>query len=485
MDEIAARDVLLVKTIETVDQSRELLSDDDRKYANRSARELAQWDTADSRNMPASALFLRHRAQLLLRKLGERQPAFASFSRRRSVLPWMSLVLPALAFLLGAGVDRIGNPHRVDLLSAPLILIVAWNVAMYAGMLVVLCLPRARSALQARLINFFGGSYARIPRKTPAPLAHAVLAFAAEWAQRSARLSAARLHRALHLAAAFFAIGAIASLYLRGMLSQYAAGWESTFLDAGQVHAFLSVLFTPALAVFPLQGFSVQDIELLRFGAPVSSAAGARWVHLYAATLFLLVVLPRIVLAAIAHWQVRRRRRNFPLDLQQPYFQRLVAGSGGAPGRLRVLPYSFTVDEARDRGLAAIAAALLGDQARVSLRPAVAYGEDLRDTLDEDPSQGGQAGMTAALFNLVATPEPENHGAFLKQIGRACKGKVTALLDVSGFVERVGTQAGGQARVDERIALWKEFCRFHGVDAVPVNLLDPQSRMPGPAGEWL
>jgi hypothetical protein len=29
-----------------------------------------------------------------------------------------------------------------------------------------------------------------------------------------------------------FALGAVISLYARGVLSQYAAGWESTFLDA-------------------------------------------------------------------------------------------------------------------------------------------------------------------------------------------------------------------------------------------------------------
>ena len=44
------------------------------------------------------------------------------------------------------------------------------------------------------------------------------------------------------------------------MLTQYAAGWESTFLAAPQVHALLSFLFAPALAVFPLQGFSLADV---------------------------------------------------------------------------------------------------------------------------------------------------------------------------------------------------------------------------------
>jgi hypothetical protein len=48
-----------------------------------------------------------------------------------------------------------------------------------------------------------------------------------------------------------------------------------------------------------------------------------------------------------------RLARRFPLDLGQPYY-RLLADRVGAsgPAVLRVIPYSFTVDEPRHRGLA-------------------------------------------------------------------------------------------------------------------------------------
>jgi hypothetical protein len=38
------------------------------------------------------------------------------------------------AFSPGAGLDHIANPHRVDLLSAPLLLIVAWNLLVYLAL---------------------------------------------------------------------------------------------------------------------------------------------------------------------------------------------------------------------------------------------------------------------------------------------------------------------------------------------------------------
>jgi hypothetical protein len=58
----------------------------------------------------------------------------------------------------------------------------------------------------------------------PHALSAGLFAFMADWAQLSARLNAARLSRTIHLSAALFAAGAVASLYVRGVLSRYGAG---------------------------------------------------------------------------------------------------------------------------------------------------------------------------------------------------------------------------------------------------------------------
>jgi len=230
------------------------------------------------------------------------------------------------------------------------------------------------------------------------------------------------------------------------------------------------------MTVFPLQGFSLADIEALRFGRALSSPlGGARWVHLYAATLFLLVVLPRLLLAGTAHWRVRKWTRNFPLDLEQPYFRRLLKTLGGTPGTLRVLPYSFAVDEARDKGLSQLAARLLGEQARLMLRPSIAYGDEPRDALRDIKLNDSDATVTAVLFSLAATPEKENHGILLDHLVRESARGIAVLVDESGYLERVGAQAGGPERMTERIALWRQFCSFHKAPATFVNLLHPEA----------
>ncbi len=494
MNEKIARDVVLVRAIETADQKREVLSEDDRMYASRSAKELAHWQAADSKSEVTADHFLQQRSEQVLKRIAERTPSFAAFVKRRNGLPTLSLALPVLALALGAGLDRITDPHRVDLLSAPLLLIILWNLAVYAGLLICACLPSGKpGGVKSALLYKLSVGKAALPRKLPHALSAGVLGFMAEWAQLSSRLTAARLGRTIHLSAALFAVGAVLSLYARGMLSQYSAGWESTFLDARQVHAILSTLFAPAVWLFRLQDFSLADIEALGFAQAPSAAGGARWVHLYAATIFILVVLPRLALAMLSNWRAKRLAARFPLDLEQPYFRKLgealggaaAAGQGaGAGGILRVLPYSFTLDEARDKGLAQIATMLLGEQARLMLRPSTAYGEESTEALRETQLDDAGVAVTAALFSLAATPEKENHGAFLDYLVRQSPRGVAVLIDESGFAERIGNQAGGKARIGERIALWQQFCNFHQTSATIVNLLDPSSR-PVDAGAGL
>lgn len=471
MNEQVARDVVLVRAIEASDSDHVVLSDDDRNYASRSARELAAWQAADSKTQATIDHFLQQRSELILKRLSERTPAFGSFVRRRSMLPALTVLLPLLGLIAGAVLDRIADPHRVDLLSAPLLLIIGWNLLVYLILFAWLFVPgHATGWVRPATLRRLSVGKAALPRKLAPALAAGLLRFMDDWAALSARLTRARLSRAIHLAAAFFAIGAVLSLYARGLLTQYAAGWESTFLDARQVHALLSFLFAPAMAVFPIQGFSLADIQALRFAPGASAADGARWVHLYAATLLIIVIVPRLVLAAFAHWRARRLQRRFPLDLVGPYFASLSqhAGAGGAPAVLRVIPYSFTVDAQRDKNLGGLVRAALGDNAQLMLRPSCPYGEDPDKALHGESFDDPEVALTAALFSLAATPENENHGAFIDYLLRHCPRAPAIIVDTSSF-----TQRGDDTRVAVRTALWREFCRFHRSDAQFVDLLDP------------
>jgi hypothetical protein len=484
MEEQAARHIVLVRAIESTDSDKRVLSDDDRTYASRSAYELAHWQASEHNSSVTPELLLQKRAEQVLKKITERTPAFAMTGGAPGWFTVLGGLMPLGAFLIGVLVDRITDPHRVDLLSAPLLGIMLWNLAVYGLLLVGKLLPAKKSWSGSwRCVSFFSwlpplfsGRFSTrfTTRKLPPTLTAALARFAVEWTRLSASLQAARVSRTLHFGAALFALGAVVSLYVRGLLSRYRAGWESTFLDAEQVHKLLTWLFAPAHYVFGLAGFSIEEVRALNVGASSTLESGARWVHLYAATLLLVVMLPRLTLALAARWQELKLRNNFPLNLDDAYFRKLTDKLGPVvPAVLRVFPYGFSLDESRDAGLTFTAHSMLGDQARVQLHPVIPYGEDLAALPSDQPERDAGVVLTVALFNLTATPEKENHGVFIDHLVHATGGDLAVLVDASGYAQRLGAQAQSQQRLDERTALWHQFCDLHHVTMHVVNLLKP------------
>ncbi|SFG76838.1 Protein of unknown function [Duganella sp. CF458] len=460
MNEKTARAIMLVKAIEEADQHKEVLTGDDRQFASRTARELAHWQAAEQRSASTLPDFLYHRAEQLLKRLAARHKMFGSVTRGHSGMWGASLLLPLAALLAGGMAERFGDPHRVDLLSMPLLGIIAWNMLAYLLLVLWALLPARRAGLRRGLANRMALGSGHVPRRLPHALAGGVLQFMLDWARLGAPLNLARIARILHWSAAAFAIGAILSLYARGIVERYAAGWESTFLDPWQVYRLLSLLFAPAERIFGLEGFTADEVMGLQNWGDARHGNGARWVNLYAASLLLYVVLPRLVLGAMAAARALWLRRRFPLDLDQPYFHQLGVSAGGEPGLLRVLPYSLTVDEARSKGLDTVAQEMLGEQARVRLLPPAAYGS-------EAPAlEAGEGVTNAVLFGLAATPEQENHGVFLAALGKGRK--LVALLDQSALAARMDG-----SRLSERIELWREFCILHGAEPKVVDLLAP------------
>ena len=474
MNEHAAWNVLLVQAIENADSDGRTLSDDDRRHASRSAHELALWAAAEQKLPMSTELFLEKRAELVLQKIGQRSPLLKPWLGPGNSIPRALGALPVAALLAGFLADRIGDPHRVDLLSLPLLLI-AWNLAVYLTLVLWPVLPGPwKQRLGLDWTGRLARLGARLPGKPPGQLLPGLAGFATEWAHAARPLLQARLSAALHLGAAGFALGAVLSLYWRGLSTQYQIGWESSFLQAQQVHAILSTLYAPAMLIFRIPGFSTAELQALELTRSVAQTDAVRWVQLVAGTLFLLVLLPRLAMALAARWRVQRLARRFTLDLGQPYFRKLTAGIGqAAPAVLRVFPYSYTVDEARDQGLLLLARMLFGEQARLMLRPSTAYGQDPPALALPD---GAGIALTLLLFNLSATPERETHGAFLEYFLRVSTPQLLVCIDESSYLERMGKLAGADTRLRERIALWQQFCELHHAPCCIVHLLQPHTR---------
>jgi hypothetical protein len=295
--------------------------------------------------------------------------------------------------------------------------------------------------------------------------------FVLDWTQRSAPLTIARAARVLHLSAALLALGAVAGLYVRGLVFEYRAGWDSTFLDAKAVHGILAFFLRPAARLIGLPFPNVEEIAALRWSAGTGENAGP-WIHMYALTTMLVVVVPRSILAAIAGWHERHIVAHFPLALDEPYFRRVLSAWRDTPARVRVAPYAYTPAEAVSEGVQRLAAHLFGNSVQVQSARPVAFGDE------DSPAPSGRgessvADLVIALFNLASTPETENHGTFLDGLKAQAQGPLIVLVDESAYRRRLGAQSGTDARLAERRQAWTGLVGTRGLTAVFADLEAP------------
>lgn len=461
MDESAALDVIAVRAVERKDSARALWSDADRAWASRAAAEVVG-EKADS------ATFVARRARLALERLSERHPAFPRALHALRWRPWVGWVLVAGAFAIGLAVDRIGGGQHINLLAPPVFALLVWNLAVYAALVVgyVVRFGEAGSPGPSQRALLRLAALRRPRRDRDHAVATSVAALAVDWTRVAAPLYAVRATRILHLAAAALTAGVIAGLYLRGLAFEYRASWESTFLDAGAVRKLLAVVLAPGSW---LTGFSVPQADALAGIRAPSSENAATWLHLLAATLSCVVVLPRLLLAAGAGWLEQHRASRLPIALNEPYFRRLLRGFRNGPVRVRVIPYSYALPSDVLAGLELVVQRSFGGSARLAVEAALAYGDE--DRLGERAASADD-GAVLALFNLIATPEREAHGAFVAALAVVAPPElpVLALVDESAFRAR---WPGEEARLTQRKALWSDLLMALHCTPIFVDLSAP------------
>jgi hypothetical protein len=268
------------------------------------------------------------------------------------------------------------------------------------------------------------------------------------------------------------AVGAIAGLYLRGIALEYRAGWQSTFLGAGTVERILRGVLAPGAW---LTGIAIPDAEHLRvIGGVGEGENAASWIHLYAGTILLVVIVPRLVLAVSAWISERRQQRTFAIARGDPYFQSLLRGWRHGAARIAVVAYSYDVPKVNAEGVVKLMTRALQSSVDVASLPVTAYGADDRPALP--------ASLTAVivLFNMAATPERETHGAFARALAadRTDATPVLILVDTSDFTERFGDKS---RRVAERQDTWRRVLAAAGFDAVFARLANPDLARDGAA----
>lgn len=456
-----ARALLLARALEESDRSGRLTSARERERAGESGHgedEVAQ---------------LVQRARALVDLAGGRAGGIRALESGATTGAGAAWLAPA-ALVLGLATHLLGGRY-VNVLAFPLLGALTWNAVVYVASLVDWLrragrrgehTRRAGGLVRGLLESRIGAHLIRLAPGGRAGEGATVTAigarFADLWLAAARPLIGARVRTGLHLAAAALVAGLVAGMYVRGLAFEYRAQWESTFLTEETARALLSTLLGPASR---LSGIELPDLAGIR--APDGSGEAAAWIHLWALTAGLFVLVPRLALAAVEATCASRLAHALPLDLSEAYWRRLRGPGGGAGTRVVVLPYGAQLAPRPADRLRLLLHDLLGARADVVLGTALEYGAEV-DTVAVPDGRG----CLVAVFTLAQTPELEVHGRFLAELRSRVEpgGRLLVLVDGSAYAERLGDSATARERLHERRRAWDRAAREAGLQPLHLDL---------------
>ena len=483
-----ALSVLLVRAVEENDPDGHVLGLQDRRRAT---------DEVRTRAEPDPARVIAARARTLVPVIAARIPALAAAAREVRVPLWTGVGLVAVAGVIGVASSALGPSRRINVLSVPILLVLGWNLVVYLLLLASLAIRRRRasargapapSAASERLLMWLAERAARLRGAfadgTTAGARAATAAYLAGWRRVAAPVILARGRAFLHLGSAGLAAGMIIGMYVRGIVFEYRATWESTFLGPAQVHALLVAVLGPAAAVL---GQSVPDAAALALIRAPGSGEAASVIHLFAMTALLWVIAPRLALAAIDTARARGKARRLALHLDEPYYRRLLAEYRGDATNVYAVPYSGELDPAAADALREHLQRLEGTAVELHVCPPVAYGTEASEWLERalsdrrgtSPAAPPNERWLALVMSLAQTPEGEVHGELIGKLlerAAALRYRLILVVDASGYRRRLAGTQVEQRRLEERREAWNRMAARRGLTPLHLDLAEGPAR---------
>ena len=315
----------------------------------------------------------------------------------------------ALVLITGYWLSDLGQPNEFNLLALPLVGLLAWNAVVIVLCVLFELMPASPVAGHGGwLAEFLANGISRVgkaSKEVESGVAAAVrtrfeeLAWPLAW-----RRLQMRLRVWLHVAAAMLAIGGAVALYARGWSREYRAVWESTLLSKDQAGAFFETLFKPASIVLrkPVPLDQIEGMHRTA-GKAATPAPALTWIHLYAGTMLVLIVVPRLLLAGIGAARSGRGITRGARSLTWGnYLRGLIRAVEGGNERIQVLVHAMeptpTHREVWDRGVRG----RFGGMARAEYVRIPAGDED-EFAAEWQPVSAN----LVMLFNMATTPEAE------------------------------------------------------------------------------
>ena len=440
---------------------------------------LLRWRSVEETDVEGAWLSLELRREATLAS-AQRQPFLlqrAEWLEARYITPGTTLrrlieslrvpQVPAIVTTLGWGLalvtgyvlTELGHESQINLLAVPLLGILAWNAVVMLASLVI----------ESRGDDGIVPGWLRWRRQEDDKADPATQKLQAYFRERAEPAAMARLKaraRAwLHIGAALLALGSIAGMYAQGWAREYRAVWESTLLDDASAETFFHVVYGPASSTFKVR-IPVEEVASMhRTNGHVEMPSHALpWIHLYAGTLALLVIVPRCLLAGLALWRGAQRTRKHWRTLDwRGYEARLLRAIEGGGEQVTVLVHGWrSGEEPRDRWCSVIRERL-GGQARLEFTTLTPGDED-EFAVSWHPVNPN----VVMVFNAATTPETEVQGTLALELQSRLRehfagGRLLALVDSRSLRDRRSGES-----LTQRLKLWEDTLRL-GTDGVIVS----------------
>lgn len=212
-------------------------------------------------------------------------------------IPYLGIgsVLAVLAFVGGVLTNEFSvADNRINLLSPPLLGIIAWNVLVYCWIAAAVLFNRGKSPV-GPIRRFFARALLKLQTRGSHEQ-QALISFYGKWTEAEMPVLRGRIAEILHFSASLFGLGLIASIGIHGWGTAYTVGWESTWLSdkPAAVLTFINLFY----GMIPVNSdlfnqLTPQVIEAMKFGSGPGQNAAPWLVQLFY-IISLVVVVPRL-----------------------------------------------------------------------------------------------------------------------------------------------------------------------------------------------
>jgi len=427
-----------IRAIEDTDAEGRVLSQELRRAATQQA--------SHANPKASTRVFLSTRSRIL-QELSRDNPG--DHLSLPDIPSWLGMCGWLGAFVIGWFLAALGQESEINLLALPLIGILLWNAVVVVMSLFTMGDKASSSGLAAKMWD-------RLQARGEASKVRFFQLTKELWMKRFNR----RLRVWFHIAAALLALGSISGMYARGWSKEYRAVWESTLLDSTGAQRFFGVLFLPASKASGV-AIPLSALPKMQRGVEIKAAEAAPalpWIHLYAGTLALLIILPRSVLAAYEAFLSRRLIGQALRDEDwQQYASRLLALTDNAGASVQVLSHGFPADSSSRDRWRILAHAEWPDVgsckfASISVGSEAAFVEEWTPPDDQ---------RVLLVFNMASIPEQEIHRWLAESLlnkWRQTKDHpaFAIALDDSAIRQRWSGFADHESRLQQRRQVWMQ-----------------------------